>query len=323
MDDLSALISQVLNDPEKLKQLQSVASSLGINANSDNSANTAPPPSAQQPSQAPDLSGLLNLLRANEDSGGNNSNNSSPDLSAIANLLGSAGGGGNNNNNNSNTPDLSYLLNLLRENGDSGGGNNSGASNNNNNNSSPDLSAITNLLGNAGGGGNNNSNNSSPDLSAIANLLGGAKSGGGMPDLSSLSNILSSFTQGATQSSDNAGNGFDVSSLTSMLKSGNPEPQEQQQGGGGIDINTILKLQQAMANVQANKSSIDMLLALKPRLSERRSKKVDDAIRIMQVIQFLPLIKESGLFGQMDSFLGGMGGGFGNIINNITTGLRR
>ena len=38
-------------------------------------------------------------------------------------------------------------------------------------------------------------------------------------------------------------------------------------------------------------------MALKPHLSEERSKKVDDAVKIMQLIKLLPLIKESGLFG--------------------------
>jgi hypothetical protein len=36
---------------------------------------------------------------------------------------------------------------------------------------------------------------------------------------------------------------------------------------------------------------------------------VDDAIRVMQLIQFLPLVKESGLFGEMDQILGGLAGG--------------
>ena len=68
-------------------------------------------------------------------------------------------------------------------------------------------------------------------------------------------------------------------------------------------------------------------MALKPRLSEARSKKVDDAIRVMQIIQFLPLLKETGLFGQMDGVLGSLaglgnpGGGMGGILGNLTGGL--
>jgi hypothetical protein len=72
-----------------------------------------------------------------------------------------------------------------------------------------------------------------------------------------------------------------------------------------------MKLTQAMASVQQNRQNIDLLLALKPRLKPERAKKVDDAIRVMQLIQFLPLIKESGLFGEMDEILGGIASGFG------------
>ena len=40
----------------------------------------------------------------------------------------------------------------------------------------------------------------------------------------------------------------------------------------------------------------DRLRALRPLLSEKRAKKVDDAVRIMQLVQLLPTLKESGLF---------------------------
>ena len=42
--------------------------------------------------------------------------------------------------------------------------------------------------------------------------------------------------------------------------------------------------------------NIDLLRAMRPLLSPRRARKVDDAIRIMQLIQLLPALKESGLF---------------------------
>ena len=92
-------------------------------------------------------------------------------------------------------------------------------------------------------------------------------------------------------------------------------------------MGVLMKLQQAMANVATNRSNIELLLALKPRLSEERAKKVDDAIRVMQIVQFLPLIKETGLFGQMDGVLGsltGLGGGgsnAGGLLGNLGGGL--
>lgn len=103
----------------------------------------------------------------------------------------------------------------------------------------------------------------------------------------------------------------DLSSLASLLGLLGPRPAQQappQATPPGIDVTMIMKLTQAMAGMQANRENIDLLLALKPRLKPERAKKVDDAIRVMQLIQFLPLIKESGLFGEMDQMLGGLTG---------------
>jgi hypothetical protein len=101
----------------------------------------------------------------------------------------------------------------------------------------------------------------------------------------------------------------DLSSLASLLGLLGPRPAPQA-APPGIDVGTIMKLTQAMASVQQNRQNIDLLLALKPRRRPERAKKVDDAIRVMQLIQFLPLIKESGLFGEMDEIIGGIAGGF-------------
>jgi hypothetical protein len=100
----------------------------------------------------------------------------------------------------------------------------------------------------------------------------------------------------------------DLSSLASLVGLLGSRPAPQAASPPGIDVGTIMKLTQAMASVQANRQNIDLLLALKPRLKPERARKVDDAIRVMQLIQFLPLIKESGLFGEMDQILGGLAG---------------
>ncbi len=68
-----------------------------------------------------------------------------------------------------------------------------------------------------------------------------------------------------------------------------------------IDMNTMLQIQKAMQLFTQGNKNVDLLRSLRPLLSEKRQKKVDDAVRIMQLIQMLPMLKESGLFG-----LGGM-----------------
>ena len=59
-------------------------------------------------------------------------------------------------------------------------------------------------------------------------------------------------------------------------------------------VGTIQKVMQLFS--QSN-PKIDFLRALRPLLSEQRAKKIDDAIRVMQLVQALPLLKESGIFG--------------------------
>ena len=63
-----------------------------------------------------------------------------------------------------------------------------------------------------------------------------------------------------------------------------------------IDPSLLLKLQGAMQSLSQPSPGVELLRALRPLLSEKRAKKVDDAVRIMQLVQLLPTLKESGLF---------------------------
>lgn len=250
MDDLSAMLNQIMGDPESMQQIQSLASSLGLGGNTTASQPAAPP------------------------------QNNTPDLSALSALLGG----------------LSQPA------------------------QPPPPPAPS---------------QPAPDLSAIASLLQGlgqapqpAPQQPTAPDLSSLSGLLSGLmggnqTAGATPEKSGAG----LPAITALLNGGSPPQQSAPSGLPNIDISTIMKLSQALSSVQTNKANIDLLLALKPRLNETRSKKIDDAIRVMQLIQFLPLIKESGLFGEMDNILSGLvgggnsGGGLGGLLGNVGNGI--
>ena len=94
---------------------------------------------------------------------------------------------------------------------------------------------------------------------------------------------------------------LDLSALGSVLGSlglgqGTQQPQ-QQSSLPAIDMGTLMKIQGALSRLSKSDKNVDLLMALKPHLSEERRKKVDDAVKIMQLIKLLPLIKESGLFG--------------------------
>ena len=180
----------------------------------------------------------------------------------------------------------------------------------------PDLSALAGMLGSTMGQQepkqNQNQNSNTPDLSALAGLLGRAMGQG----------------QTSQPSPTHSGSGgFDVSALTGLL--GGVPGSEASSAAPTFNFDLIMKIQQAMSSMQANRKNIDFLMALKPRLNESRAQKVNDAIKIMQLIQFLPLIKESGLFGGLDNVLDGFGGnnrssssplnlsGIGNLIKRF------
>ena len=63
---------------------------------------------------------------------------------------------------------------------------------------------------------------------------------------------------------------------------------------GGDEIQAIISVVSRLKN-SGNDPRSRLLDALKPHLSEPRREKVDTAIKILKLIELLPLIKESGL----------------------------
>lgn len=81
----------------------------------------------------------------------------------------------------------------------------------------------------------------------------------------------------------------------------NEQPPKQDNGsdGGfslpdGIDIAKIMGLMSALNNQKADRRT-DLLLALKPHLSEERRERVDKAVKILKIVAILPALKEQGL----------------------------
>ncbi len=101
-----------------------------------------------------------------------------------------------------------------------------------------------------------------------------------------LSSLLLALQQGAAQNGTNSA-GQALSALQGSPSGANAP---------AISMDTILKIQRTMQALSRSNPNIDLLRAMRPLLSPRRARKVDDAIRIMQLIQLLPALKESGLF---------------------------
>ena len=64
---------------------------------------------------------------------------------------------------------------------------------------------------------------------------------------------------------------------------------------GGEELGKIMSLI-GQLKTQGNDSRTQLLSALKPHLSEPKREKVDTAIKILRMLELLPLIKDTGLF---------------------------
>ena len=90
--------------------------------------------------------------------------------------------------------------------------------------------------------------------------------------------------------------GMDPNETVDNLKGVNKKEQEKKNDFDGIDLNMLLKLK-GLLNSTQNSSETQLLDALKPYLSEGRVKKVEEAKKIMKLLDLLPLISQLGIFG--------------------------
>ncbi|MFI3324541.1 MAG: hypothetical protein R3Y35_00025 [Clostridia bacterium] len=75
---------------------------------------------------------------------------------------------------------------------------------------------------------------------------------------------------------------------------------------GGISpemLGAITKIAPLLNQVKTDDNSTRLLNALKPMLSNEKSKKVDEALKVLQIIKLFPALKESGI---LTSVLGGL-----------------
>ncbi|MFV0497035.1 MAG: hypothetical protein ACK5L0_02535 [Candidatus Fimivivens sp.] len=113
----------------------------------------------------------------------------------------------------------------------------------------------------------------------------------GLPDLGAAGPQAdqNSFVPPQTDSASSNGGGIPFFSESSSSQAGAPS----------FDLNTLMLMQRAISAFSQDDLNTELLRALKPHFSEERAKKVDDAIRILQLIRLLPLVKELGLFNRL------------------------
>ncbi len=67
---------------------------------------------------------------------------------------------------------------------------------------------------------------------------------------------------------------------------------------GGDDLGNIMSIVSRL-NSQQDDARTNLLIALKPHLSEPKREKVDTAIKILRLLDLLPILKESGVLGKL------------------------
>lgn len=85
--------------------------------------------------------------------------------------------------------------------------------------------------------------------------------------------------------------------------SSEPTPQQESNnnsifGDMDIDPSQLGKIVSVMSRLKSNRDDdrARLLLALKPHLSPPRREKVDTAVKLLKLIDLLPLLKDSGIF---------------------------
>ena len=130
-------------------------------------------------------------------------------------------------------------------------------------------------------------------MSKLQNVLNDEQS---MAQISELAKMLtgSSNSPPENNSGGNGSSGGGLAELSSLL-GGTPPPQAQ--GAGGIDPAMMLKLGSVISAATRDDDSVNLLLALKPMVSEEKRAKIDRVISVFRLLAAYPALKESGLLG--------------------------
>lgn len=274
MDDLSSKLSEILNSEQGKQSLQQLAGMLAGNSGADTGASDVGPlPAAlasvlgqgQSSTSAEPKAQAANLPAVADNP---SPSNGGLDLSALSGIL--SGLGGSDNAKSSGGLDLSALTGML---------------------SAQNAPQPQSAPGNGPGG---------LDLSALASMLSSQTGTGntGGPDLSMLSGMLSAQKGGA-------GGGLDLSGLANMLGSlggagtVQKRPAQEERLLPNIDLNMIMNIQKAVSMMQQETPSTKMLRAIRPLLHKETQHKIDKAIRMMQLMNLLPMITKSGLLNNL------------------------
>lgn len=131
-----------------------------------------------------------------------------------------------------------------------------------------------------------------PPASSAANAPA-ASAGQGL-DLSALSSMLGSLGNAAP-----AGGGSGLGALSSLLGGSGANNS----GMNGDLLSMAVKMGPILGALRQEDDSTRLLRALRPMLRPARQKKLDEALKLLQLLRALPLLKQSGILGSLGGLL--------------------
>jgi len=87
-----------------------------------------------------------------------------------------------------------------------------------------------------------------------------------------------------------------LSELAQMIRADTDEKAgETEASGANADLGDIMKISGLLSSFTAKDSNTELLLALRPHLTEKRQVRVDKAIKLMKLISVWEQAKENGM----------------------------
>lgn len=89
-----------------------------------------------------------------------------------------------------------------------------------------------------------------------------------------------------------------ISEMMAALGAAAPEPPAEPQAPSepSPDLSGLLKLAPLLSSMGQDDQNTALLKALRPYLHGDREKRLDDSVKLMQMLKFLPILQERGLF---------------------------
>lgn len=89
-----------------------------------------------------------------------------------------------------------------------------------------------------------------------------------------------------------------ISEMMAALGAAAPEapPPPEVPNESAPDLSAILKLAPLLSSMGQDDQNTALLKALRPYLHGGREKRLDDSVKLMQLLKFLPILQERGLF---------------------------